>query len=183
MKSLGISKAAVMGVSQGGMIAQYLAVDYPELVEKLVLAVTLSRQNEMLQEVIRKWTVLAKQGDYTGLMMDTAEHSYTEAYLKKYRFLYPLLGAIGKPKSFDRFLVQANACMQHNSDSELGKIECPTFIIGGSCDKIVGAESAVALAGKIKNSELFIYEGYGHAVYEEAKDFNKRVLHFLMSEC
>lgn len=36
-------KAEVMGVSQGGMIAQYLAIDYPELVEKLVL-VTSSKQ-------------------------------------------------------------------------------------------------------------------------------------------
>lgn len=41
MKALGIRKANVLGISQGGMIAQYLAVDYPELVEKLVLAVTL----------------------------------------------------------------------------------------------------------------------------------------------
>ena len=46
MKVLGISGAYVFGVSQGGMIAQYLAMDYPELVEKLVLGVTLSRHNE-----------------------------------------------------------------------------------------------------------------------------------------
>lgn len=52
MKILGISKASVMGVSEGGMIAQYIAVDYPEMVEKLVLAVTLSRQNKTVQSVI-----------------------------------------------------------------------------------------------------------------------------------
>ena len=46
MEILGISKADIMGVSQGGMIAQYLAIDYPNLVNKLVLAVTLSNQNE-----------------------------------------------------------------------------------------------------------------------------------------
>ena len=38
MNQLNITKAFVLGVSQGGMIAQYLAIDYPELVEKLVLA-------------------------------------------------------------------------------------------------------------------------------------------------
>ncbi len=44
MKMLGISKADIIGVSQGGMIAQYMAIDHPDMVEKLVLAVTLSRQ-------------------------------------------------------------------------------------------------------------------------------------------
>ena len=43
MKKLGISKASIIGVSQGGMIAQCIAIDYPELLDKLVLAVTVSR--------------------------------------------------------------------------------------------------------------------------------------------
>ena len=46
MDMLGITSADVFGVSQGGMIAQYLAVDRPDLVNKLVLAVTLSKNNE-----------------------------------------------------------------------------------------------------------------------------------------
>jgi len=49
---IGISKADIIGFSQGGMIAQYIAIDYPELVGKLVLAVTLSKQNETVQKVI-----------------------------------------------------------------------------------------------------------------------------------
>lgn len=36
------------------------------------------------------------------------------------------------------------------------------------------------MAEKISRSELFIYNGFGHAVYEEAKDFHARVLDFLM---
>lgn len=55
MKTLGISKAYVMGVSQGGMIAQYLAVDHPELVEKLVLAVTLPGPNENMRKTVSGW--------------------------------------------------------------------------------------------------------------------------------
>mgnify|MGYP002626078627 CR=1 FL=1 len=46
MNVLGIRSACVMGVSQGGMIAQYLAIDHPDLVEKLVLAVTAPRAND-----------------------------------------------------------------------------------------------------------------------------------------
>ncbi|UCF45094.1 MAG: alpha/beta hydrolase, partial [Candidatus Bathyarchaeota archaeon] len=40
MDTLGISKAHVMGMSLGGMIAQELALNYPEKVEKLVLCST-----------------------------------------------------------------------------------------------------------------------------------------------
>ncbi|MGN0250788.1 MAG: alpha/beta fold hydrolase [Oliverpabstia sp.] len=37
MKMLGIKSANILGISQGGMIAQYLAIDYPDLVVLAVL--------------------------------------------------------------------------------------------------------------------------------------------------
>lgn len=179
MSVLGISKADVLGVSQGGMIAQYLAIDHPDLVDKLILAVTASKPNKTMQEVIDTWLQMAVQGDYKNLMIDTAEKSYSQSYLNRYRFLYPLLGRMGKPQNFNRFLIQAASCVQHNAYAELDKIVCPTLIIGGACDKIVGAAAASELSGKINDSELFIYENLGHAAYEEAKDFNDRCLDFL----
>lgn len=179
MESLGIRHANVLGVSQGGMIAQYLAIDYPKLVKKLVLAVTLSRQNEMVHQAVGDWISMAERKDYRALMIDTAEKSYSERYLNKYRLFYPFLGRIGKPKDFQRFLIQADACVCHNAWSELEKIECPTLIIGGSRDKIVGVDASFELADKIKSSKCFIYDGLGHAAYEEAKDFNEQVLNFL----
>ena len=179
MKVLGITKAKVLGVSQGGMIAQYLAIDYPELVDKLVLTVTLSKQNKDVQAVIENMIKLAEQRNHKELMIDTAEKSYSEKYLKKYRLFYPLLGKIGKPKDYSRFLIQAASCVQHNTYEKLENIVCPTLIIGGEDDKIVGIAASIELADKIKDSELFIYKGLGHAVYEEAKDFNNRVMSFL----
>lgn len=179
MKLLGINKAKILGISQGGMIAQYLAIDYPDLVEKLILAVTLSKQNKNIQEVVRNWIALAEQENYKQLMIDTAEKSYSDNYLKKYRLFYPLLGKVGKPKDFSRFLIQATSCIQHDAYMELDNIICPTLVIGGANDKIVGATSSAELADKIKDSELFIYKDFGHAAYEEAKDFNSRVLYYL----
>lgn len=179
MKALDIKKANVLGISQGGMIAQYLAIDYPELVEKLVLAVTLSKQNELVKNVVSNWISLAEQHDYKNLMIDTAEKSYSDKYLKKYRLIYPLLGRIGKPKDFSRFLIQAKSCMNHNAFPELDKIMCPTLVIGGKCDKIVGVDASREIAGKINICQQFIYNEFGHAVYEEAKDFNERVKTFL----
>lgn len=179
MKALGITRANIMGVSQGGMISQYLAIDYPELVRKLVLVVTTSRLGEMQRPTIEHWITLAKEDNYAEIMLDTTYKSYSEAYIKKHRHLLPLLGKIGKPKDFSRFLIQANACLNHDSTKELHKITCPTLIIGGDNDKIVGPNSSPELAALINGSRLQIYEGLGHATYEEAKDFFPKVLDFL----
>lgn len=179
MNKLGIVKADIMGVSQGGMIAQYLAIDYPNLVNKLVLAVTSSKQNEMIQTIVRNWIELANKNDYKSLLIDTTKKSYSDRYFKSHRFLYPILSRIGKPKDFNRFLIQANSCITHNSYDELEKILCPTLIVGGDNDKVVNSSSLTEMSTKIQNSELHIYEGLGHAVYEEAKDFNFKVLDFL----
>ena len=180
MNVLDVLKADVLGISQGGMIAQYLAIDYPDLVNKLILAVTSAGLNETIKKVVGVWMELAAQGNYKDLMIDTAEKSYSERYLKKYRRIYPFVGRIGKPKSFERFLIQAASCISHNAYVELHKIVCPTFVIGGDCDNIVGTAAASEIAEKISHSELLIYHGLGHAAYEEAKDFNGQVLNFLL---
>ena len=73
MRSLGIGQACVLGVSQGGMIAQELAVRHPALVEKMILAVTAPNANETVKTVVSGWMELAERGDHTALMMDTAE--------------------------------------------------------------------------------------------------------------
>ena len=178
MKELNIEKADVLGVSQGGMIAQYLAIDYPEIVNKLCLAVTLSKQNQTVQSVVSDWIEMAKSDNYKTLFIDTSEKSYSEKYLKKNRWLYPLMGRVGKPKSFERFIILANACLKHNAYDDLGKIKAPTLVIGGADDKIVTGEASKEIAEKIPDSQLYMYEGLGHGAYDEAKDFNQRVLDF-----
>lgn len=182
MKTLGISRASIMGISQGGMISQYIAIDYPEMVEKLVLAVTVSRPNETVNSVISSWIAMAELNDYKGIIIDTAEKSYSENHIKKLRLLYPILCRVGKPKDLSRFIIQANACIHHDAYNELDRIKCPTLVIGGNSDKVVGKDSSEEIAEKIKASKCFTYSGLGHATYEEAKDFNSKVIEFLRSD-
>lgn len=179
MHALGIRRACVMGVSQGGMIAQHLAVDCPDRVEKLVLAVTAPRVNPVIRGCVGHWIELAKRGDHRQLMIDTAEKMYSETYLKKYRKLYPVLGLVGRPRSYDRFLANAEAILRFDAFDEIPKIACPTLIIGGEADKAVGVEGSRELHERIPGSTLHIYPGLGHAAYEEAPDFNERVFSFL----
>ncbi len=179
MERLGLGPACVMGVSQGGMIAQYLAVDHPERVEKLVLAVTAPRANGLVRSCVEEWIRLAERGEHRKLMIDTAEKSYSPAYLAGYRRLYPLLGLAGRPSDYGRFLANARAILAFDASEEIGGIACPVLILGGEEDRIVGAEASRELKERIPRSELYLYPGLGHAAYEEAEDFNERVFAFL----
>lgn len=180
MKLLGIEKADVVGVSMGGMIAQHLAADYPERVGKLVMVVTAARPNEILAESVTEWVEQAKKGDHTGLMDSNVRKIYSDNYYRKNKWLVPIMGKLTKPKSYDRFLVQARACLEHNAYDALKFIKSPTLVIGGEQDKTLGPESSREIAGQIPESKLMMYEKWGHGVYEEEKDFNRTVLNFLM---
>lgn len=179
MEKLNIDKADIVGVSQGGMIAQHIAIKEPEKVNKLVLAVTAPRNNEVLNDVVTDWIEKAKSKDYKGIMIDNAEKSYTGKYLEKNRKVYSLLGLLGKNVNYERFIIQAKSCLEHNSYDELDKIKAKTLIIGAKQDKVLGIIGSEEMAEKITNSELYIYDGYSHGVYEQAKDFNNRILEYL----
>ena len=178
MNELGLKEAAVVGVSQGGMIAQWLAIDHPGKVSRLVLTVTLSRPNPTVRRVIGVWLGMAKRGDYRGIMLDTAEKSYSPKRIGKARFTCRLLGNFGKPKSFDRFIIQAESCLTHSTYDMLPLIACPTLVIGGEEDRIVTGQASPEMAERIPGSSLVIYPGLGHGLYEEAPDFVDRVVGF-----
>ena len=178
MKILGIDKACVMGVSQGGMVAQYLAIDYPELVDKLILAVTAASANEVVTDAVSTWIEMAKNGNYTALMIDTAERMYSEKYLTQNRKFFPILAFFTKPKSYDRFFKNAYAILNFDAKDDLKNIKCPTLIIAGADDKTVGNEAPHLLEEGIFGSEVFIYEGLGHGAFEEAHDFYDRLYEF-----
>ena len=178
MDKLRIKNADVFGVSQGGMIAQYLAIDRPDLVNKLVLAVTLSKNNDTVENVIADWISMAEQEDWKGLVNDMAVKMYSDAYIKKYKMMMPLLTALQKPKDVKRFITLAKACLTCNSYEELDKIKCPVLVIGGAKDKIVTGQASEEIAGKL-GCEIYMYEELGHAAYEEAGDFNRKVYEFL----
>ena len=179
MEQLGIRKADIFGVSMGGMIAQYLAIEYPQMVQKLILTVTSSRPNRILASSINEWVSYAQADDHTGFMDSNVRKIYSENYYRKNKWLVPIMGKLTKPKSYDRFYIQAEACLTHDAYKRLSQIKAPTFIIGGEQDHALGSDASRELAEKIPNAQLLMYEQWGHGLYEEAKDFNKRVLEYL----
>lgn len=182
MDLLNIRQADLVGVSMGGMIAQHLAADYPEKVRKLVLVVTSARSNPLQTQSIRHWMEIAQQGDYTALMDDNLKLIYSPNYYQKNRWLVPVMGKLTKPKSYERFLIQAQACLSHNSLESLERIQAPTFVIGGEQDQVLGFEPSLELAERIPNATLKCYSQWGHSLYEEEKGFKQTVLDFLREE-
>lgn len=179
MDTLHISNADIFGVSQGGMIAQYLAIDRPDLVSKLVLAVTLSKNNDTLRNVIHTWIDLAGQGAMHSLIADMAEKMYSPPYIKRYRPFLPLLTLVQQPKDVQRFILLAKSCLTCNAYEDLEKIRCPVFVIGGRQDQVVSGKASEEIAEKLR-CKLYMYDNLGHAAYEEAKDFNQKVLDFFL---
>ena len=95
------------------MIAQYLAIDFPEFVERLVLAVTLARPNDVVKERCHAWIKFAEQKDYVAIMKDSAFYSYSDDYLRKNKMMLNVISKVGAPKNFDRFITLAAFTSEH----------------------------------------------------------------------
>lgn len=181
MDILGLKTVAMLGISQGGMIAQWLAADFPERVDKLILTVTTAKLNNLGGERIAHWLELSQTGGYKELMLDIASHSYTAKSFGKFKYLYRIMGTFGRIKDKQRIAIQAISCLRHDSLAVLGKSKCPTLIIRAEEDDVLGVGASLELHQHIKDSQLTILPDCGHALYEKHKGFQKRVLVFLES--
>ena len=181
MAQLGIEKADIFGVSMGGMIAQHFAIEFPEKVGKLILAVTSSKPNPILTESVQEWITLAKSGDHAAFMDSNLRRIYSYTYYRRNRWMIPLVGKLTKPKSYDRFFSQADACLTHDAFGRLSEIHAPTLVVGGEKDLALSGEASREIAAKIPGAQLLMYPQWGHGLYEEAKDFNEKVQYFLLS--
>ena len=110
--------------------------------------------------------------------MDMFPKMYSAEYMRKYKWLLPLLSKTGKPKDISRFIALAKACLTCDSYPELHKITCPVFVIGGKQDQVVTGGASEEIAAKLK-CEIYMYDALGHAAYDEAPDFNRRIAQFL----
>ena len=179
MEILNITSAYVMGISQGGMIAQWLAADFPERVQRLILAVTTAKPSQLAKERIEHWQKLSQSGNFKHLMLDIAQHSYTQKSYQKWRFLYNIMGRLGRIKDEKRIVIQSQSCLEHNSLEVLKEIQCPTLVLGALEDDVIGVDGSKELATAILDCQLLILKHSGHALYEENKAFQEAVCGFL----
>ena len=181
MEALGIEKADIFGVSMGGMIAQHLAIDFPEKVNRLILTVTCARSNPILEESVGEWVDCARRGDHVAFMDSNLRRIYSDGYYRKNKAMAPLVGKLTKPSSYERFFIQAEACLTHDAYDSLQRIQAPTLVLGGEQDKALGGEPSREIAAKIPGAQLRMYEQWGHGLYEEEPTFNQTIMDYLLS--
>lgn len=179
METLNLDAAYVMGISQGGMIAQWLAVDFSERVQRLILAVTTAKPSQLAKERIEHWQKLSQSGNFKHLMLDIAQHSYTQKSYQKWRLLYNIMGRLGRIKDEKRIVIQSQSCLTHDSLGVLKEIQCPTLILGALEDDVIGVKGSKELAKAISGCQLLILKHSGHALYEENKVFQEAICGFL----
>ncbi len=177
MKEMGLEDADIFGCSLGGMMAQHLAVNYPELVRKAVFASTCSRLNKSGAATLARWRDLALSGDKVSLNREFAQKVYSPGFYELYRDAFAAMENDGTEEELRRFALAANAIIGFDSYGELDKITCPVLVIGAWGDNILSGESSVEIA-EIIGCRLYMYEGCSHAVYDEAPDYKARLLSF-----
>lgn len=177
MKAAGIRDAYVFGTSQGGMIAQYIAARCPELVKKAVLGSTAARITDEVRTVMARWAELARRRELRELCADFADRIYSQEFLAKYREFILEFGEFASQEEIERFHIMVEACVGYDIYAELDRISCPVLVIGDKDDKVLGGAASVEIAEKL-GCELYMYDGYGHAVYDEAPDYKQRLMDF-----
>jgi pimeloyl-ACP methyl ester carboxylesterase len=181
MDLLEIEKAHIMGASMGGMIAQELAINYPQRVMKLVLACTYARQDETSGDTLEqakslRLTPEQKVSAMVGLAFNRPIYRLVFAFLARVQTRF--MGTSGKVG----IAGQSEACLKHNTLERLPLIAAPTLVIVGTEDRIIKPVSSEVIAGKIPNAKLIKVEGGSHYFSFEMKDvFNREVLNFLQS--
>ncbi len=176
MIKLGIDNAYVFGASQGGMIAQIIAIKYPHLVAKMVIGSSASRLNDIAKSNINEWVSLARQRNAVALNHSIFTLLYSTEMLDSLGDALFELEKDGTDDEMARFEILAGACNSYDIYDDLQRIECKTLVIGANNDRVLTGQASVEIAQKL-NCELYMYDGE-HAIYDEAPDYKNRINDF-----
>lgn len=192
MESQGIPRASVMGHSMGGTFALGMAIDHPEMVDKLILEASagLSREltlrhrlatlplvGELLYRPNRERTERVMKGsvhDPSLITDDMVDFSHRMANLPGVK--ESTLAALRSGVNLFGLREEVAAPILDN----LGNISAPTLMVWGDSDTVVPIAGAHAAGKRIPNARLHVFDDCGHAPhFERLQEFNALVLDFL----
>jgi pimeloyl-ACP methyl ester carboxylesterase len=183
-----LPKAHVMGHSMGGFIAQALAIDYPDRVNKLILSATNfggPRHVPITPEAMAVLTDLSgaplarlRRGIVISCAPGFAESNpdFVE-YWVNYRAQHPIDPAGYQAQlGIGLSLLAETAGFEHR----LARVTAPALILFGEHDKVVPPGNADLLAAKLPRAEVQILPGTGHFFpFETPEATNAAIIEFL----
>ncbi len=193
LRHLGVGRAHVLGASMGGAITQELAINYPDLVDRLVISCSWPSCDRYLERcfVILKETALSegKRGPGWSIpvrrflsLIIYARDDFVDAWkliAEADKEVADVLAA-GQEPDYRPFVAQADACLAHDTHARLSAIRAPALVLAGSEDAFTSPALSKALASAIPDATLSVMDGCGHVMfYEQPAAFNRRVIDFL----
>jgi len=169
IRALGFDKIDIFSFSLGGMIAQALVVEHPELVRKLVLTGTGPAGGKDIDKVagttyydiLRAALTRSDAKEFLFFNRNATGKPAAKAFIKRLRERTVDRDAPIKVKAFQ---TQLNAIKKwgRSAPADLSKITQPTLIANGDNDRMVPSVLSEDLHRCITGSELVIYPDSGH---------------------
>ncbi len=183
MEILGLRDIDLFGASQGGMMALEIAIHHPSLVRKMILGSTTAYNPDNHFKAFEDWLTPAREKDGVGLYLAFGKALYPEAVFESYRDVLTETGKSVTDEEMERFLIMAKAAEGFDVRADLHKISCPVLVLYSVDDEVLGGTSSGDLIEALKGKDgcgSHAYEGYGHAVYDLAPDYQPRMYAFFV---
>jgi 3-oxoadipate enol-lactonase len=174
----GIDAAHVVGISMGGVIAQRLALDFPQRVRSLVLVSTSSEVGEKATAV---WQRLADRIERDGFDAQTADASraVAPAFARRHPEVVADLGRRNAACNPRGYAAAARAVSHYNWTAELRRVRAPVLILQGLDDQLTPPGGSVKLSRALPHARLLMVADAGHNLpLEQPAVFRNSVLAF-----
>jgi pimeloyl-ACP methyl ester carboxylesterase len=185
--ALGFETVDVLGFSLGGFVAQDIALKAPELVRRLILTGTGPAGGTGIDKVgTVSWPLMLKglltlRDPKFYLFFTSTPNGRRSAsqYLQRLKVRKKNRDKNPTPSAFLRQL-KAIIAWGRQAPQDLGRLRTPTLIVNGDNDIMVPSVNSIALADRIPNTQLVIYEDAGHGgIFQHYADFVAKALAFL----
>jgi pimeloyl-ACP methyl ester carboxylesterase len=187
IRELGLNQVDLLGFSMGGMIAQVIAQDEPQLVRKLILAGTGPAGGEGIKDVTRISHLDTIRGlltltDPKQFLFFTRTPNGRRAGKEFLARLKERTQNRDKAISLRSYAAQLKAIHRWGlqQPSDLSVIHQPVLVANGDSDKMVPTANSADLARRLPDSELVIYPDAGHGgIFQYHAQFVRQALQFL----
>jgi 3-oxoadipate enol-lactonase len=179
VRTLGLGPTHVVGLSLGGLVAQELALDHPDLVRSLVLVNTFPKIHLRTMRGFRahRRLPILLRGDMDALGGWLARELFPGDEMEEVRELAKTRIKSNARSAYVRNLL---AVMRFNVSNRLGDIAAPTLVVSGDRDSMVPHELKESLVFGIPNAKIEIVNDSGHATPIDSPDiFNDVLVKFL----